>query len=192
MANKINGYTVVAYPESIPKDYSEKLDVLPFGYKSALHDKDVNPETGQLKKAHIHFFFQGNPTKRQKEYIQASLGVAYGEPVRDLSGMYDYLTHENDPDKFHYSRDIIQTSRKWCQEAFEMHYTPKFDTRADLLRCIADNDIHEYYELVEFVATLNRPDLESECTRYWVMRYLDSRRYSSLQKSHSARKGELS
>lgn len=179
MANQINGFTVVAYPESMPSNWATELDKLPFGYCSALHDKDINEETGQLKKAHMHFFFQGNPSKSQKEYIYASLGISYGEVVRNASAMYDYLTHEDKPEKYHYSRDIINVSRKWCQEIFDLHYTPKVDTTAELIRFIEENAIDEYRDLMIELAKMSRDDLIKEAQKYWVMRYVDSRRFAT-------------
>lgn len=178
MANrKPQGYTVVSWPESMPENWVEQLNSLPFGYCVALHDKDVD-EDGVIKKAHMHFFFQGNPTPKQREYIHASLGVYYGEPVRNAEDMYNYLTHEDKPDKYHYSRDIINASPKWCQELFEQHITPKYDTTSELLDIIETQHIEEYADLVRYVARYeDRPDLMKEVQKYWVTRYVDSIRH---------------
>ena len=121
MSNRIYGYTVVSYPESMPPNWRLQLNSLPFGYASCLHDKDVKVDDDGVvteKKAHIHFFFQGKVTKRQKEYIHGALGVSYGEDVRSASGLFDYLTHEHNPDKYHYSKDSIQYSQKVLDSTF--------------------------------------------------------------------------
>ena len=170
------GYTIIAYPESMPDTWEMMLEGLPFGYSWCLHDKDVD-EDGVIKKAHIHFFFQGLPTKKQKEYICASLGVSYmGQDVRSASGLYDYLTHENSPEKYHYDRDSIQHSSKWSQEAFEDLYRPKTDYTVEIMQIIVQNDITEYSDLLEWIASNGRQELFTESKKLWVMRYVDSRR----------------
>lgn len=174
MSNKIYGYTVVSYPESMPDDWKIKLGSLPFGYCYSLHDKDRDEE-GNQKKPHEHFYFQGSPTKKQKQYIHEALGVEYGEPVRSAGGMYDYLTHENNPNKYHYSKDNIQHSEKWNQELFESSYTP-VPTEAEMIDFIEEYDIEEFSDLLKLLRTLGRTDLLKTATRYWVQSYITSRR----------------
>lgn len=184
------GYLTVAYQESMPDDWQQKLESLGFGYSYCLHDKDVwksdgiingvAHKAGELKKPHIHFFFQGVPTMKQKKYIHDSLGVNYGEDCRSANGAYDYLTHENDPDKYHYSKDSISYSLKWNQEAFDAHYVPKRDTYTELLLTIKNNGFYEYHELMEYLAGLEDEELIKEGKALWVMRYMDSRRYALM------------
>lgn len=174
MANKIYGYTVVAYPESMPEDWKIRLGSLPFGYCYALHDEDVD-EDGVIKKPHEHFYFQGSPTKKQKDYIHGALGVHRGEPVRSAGGMYEYLTHENNPNKYHYSKDIIQHSEKWDQELFESSYIAVPST-AEMINYIEENNVMEYAELMRMLSRSGREDLLKMATRYWVQAYITSRR----------------
>lgn len=176
MANCKMGYLTIAYPESMPADWREKLEELPFGYVYALHDKDVDGD-GKLKKSHMHFYFQGVPTARQKKYIHDSLGVHYGEDCRSANGAYDYLTHENDPDKYHYSKDSITQSSKWSQEAFETHYIPKRNLAQELISVIESHDMVEYADVLAWTMTNADEELQAEAQRYWVMRYVDSRRH---------------
>lgn len=185
MANKVYGYTVVAYPESMPTDYVERLNKLPFGYLYALHDKDTKKnEDGQEepKKAHMHFYFQGKPTKKQIEYIYASLNVSYGEYVRSANDMVDYLTHENHPDKYHYSKDIIQQSAKWNQELFECALTTVKDDTFDIIKFIEERDIIEYSDLLMELLNEGRDDLLKSSKQYWVMRYIQSRHFKGEEK----------
>lgn len=195
--NKIYGYTVVAYPDSIPDDWEEKLNKLTFGYCWALHDRDWKvTDDGEIepKKAHMHFYFQGKPTSKQKQYIHESLNVNYGEPVRSASGMFDYLTHENHPNKEHYERDSIKKSAKWDDEMFEMSYVPKIDYEAIILGLIAENDIYEYSHLINLIVQQGYDEVEKsgimrEAKKYWVMRYIDSRRNVRKEKDTSKHGG---
>lgn len=180
------GYLTVAYPESMPPNWKEDLEMLPFGYACCTHDKDkwgsdgvvngVPHKKGDPKKAHTHFFFQGVPTNAQKKLIHAILGVNYGEDCRSANGAYDYLTHENDPDKYHYSKDNISYSPKWSQEAFDAHYTPKRNLKAELGMIIDQNKITEYADLMSHLFALDDEDLQTEASKYWVTKYIDSRR----------------
>lgn len=182
--NKIYGYTVVAYPDSIPSDWEEKLNKLTFGYCWALHDKDYKvTDEGEIvpKKPHMHFYFQGKPTSKQKKYIQESLNVNYGEDVRSASGMFDYLTHENHPNKQHYERDSIKKSAKWDDEMFEMSYVPQVEYEGLVLGLITEYDICEYSHLIDIIMQqgydeFERTGIMKEVKKYWVMRYIDSRR----------------
>lgn len=185
MANAIYGYTVVSYPESMPEDWQERLVKLPFGYCYALHDNDfkLDVDTGEVikKKAHIHFYFQNNPSAKQKRYIHESLCVNFGQPVRNASAMFDYLTHENDVSKTHYSKDIIVKSAKWDEEMFEMQYMPKVDYEGILHEVISQHDITEYSELIDYLmkeeySVVERKGIMQEAKKLWVMRYIDSLR----------------
>ena len=178
MANKIYGYTVVAYPESMPTNWKILLNELPFGYCYSLHDKDVDSD-GVLKKPHYHFFFQGKATPNQKKYIHGALAINYGEDIRSYAGMYDYLTHENNPDKHHYSKDRIQYSDKWNQELFECNYNATVqDSMLDIIQIIDRVHITEYSQLLNYLVVEGRQDLLSASKAYWVIKYIDSKRNS--------------
>lgn len=179
--NCINGYTVVAYQESMPQDWQMKLDLLPFGYLYAIHDKDIYTDgqnAGELKKTHLHFCFQGKATKKQKQYIHEALGVKYGQDIRNFSAFYDYLTHENHKNKYHYDKSVIKQSFKWEQELFDAQYKPKIDYTTQLIQFIDKNNIVEYSEL--FGAILGEFGADEEILKvakqYWVIRYIDSKR----------------
>lgn len=185
MSNKIWGYTVVSYPESMPENWRLQLENLPMGYCYAIHDKDPKiDENGEIigtKKAHIHFFFQGRPTSKQKEYIHATLNVSYGESVHDPMKMYEYLTHKNNPDKFHYPIDSIKHSDKWEQELFEQacSYSPDGKSKTvELLTFM--KPYHEYYDLLQALVEQDRLDLISEAKQPWVKNALMSKKYGDL------------
>lgn len=182
MSNKIYGYAVVAYPESMPSDWQQKLEVLPFGYCYAKHDKDVNKETGELKKAHIHFYFQGHPTSSQKKVIYESLNIhEYGEDVRSADGMYQYLTHSNYPDKYQYSKDIIRQSTKWNQELFESNLSFEA-SESELIDFILSNNITEYAGLMVSIVTSGRTtEFMKMAKQPWVYHFIDSLRYGDGQ-----------
>lgn len=189
MGNARCGYTAIAYPESIPWDWETALNKLPFGYCYALHDRDVD-EYGELKKPHMHFFFQGVPEKKQIKYIWDNLGVQYGEYVRSISGMFEYLTHENNPDKFHYPRDIIQFSAKWCQEAFDMKYVPHRDTDAEIYALIKEQNILEYFVLQDECYKIGDKELMRAANNHKWVAYLNSKRNALHQQALEWNRGK--
>lgn len=180
MANKIYGYTVVCWPESMPDDWETALLSLPFGYALSLHDKDTD-DSGKLKKAHMHIYFQGKPTKHQKEYIHRALGITYGENVQSAQGMFDYLTHENNPEKYHYSRDNIQYSPKWSQELFEVSCSGATDYTQQLIEYILENGIYEYSELMVNLIHDNKLEYIKTAKQPFIWHFIDSLRHRTKQ-----------
>lgn len=183
MVRSIVGYTIIAYPESMPDDWQLKLEKLPFGYCYALHDKDIRVDDDgviEQKKAHMHFFFLGTVNQKQKNYISASLGVnIMGQPVRRASDMYDYLTHENALEKYHYSKEIIVHSSKWCQEEFETIASRDLDTAdhaVEIIQIVRQANITEYSDLMDYLLENGYEQLLTASKALWVMRYIDSRR----------------
>lgn len=183
MGRAIVGYTIIAYPESMPDDWQTKLEKLPFGYCYALHDKDTRVDDDGVivqKKAHMHFFFLGTVSQKQKNYISASLGLnIQGQPVRRASDMYDYLTHENSAEKYHYSKEIITHSSKWSQEEFETIASRDQDTAehtGEIIQIVNQENITEYSDLMDYLNENGYVQLLSASKALWVMRYIDSRR----------------
>ena len=90
--------------------------------------------------------------------------------------MYEYLTHENNPEKYHYPRDIIQVSAKWCQEAFDMQYVPSRDTDREIYALIKQHNILEYFDLLdECYKTGDKELIRAANNHKWVA-YLNSKR----------------
>lgn len=189
------GYLVIAYPESMPPAWAETLQVLPFGYACALHDKDTwkvdtgEHKAGELKKPHMHFFFQGVPTKKEREFIHAALGVKRGEDCRNYSAAWDYLTHENSRDKYRYSKDIIQYSPKFSQEEFEENYEPKREPDKVIMRIVEALNIVEYSQLLAALYD-EEDDVRMEAHKYWVPKYIDSRRNANYLTDREAARAE--
>lgn len=162
LANKKLGLTLVAYPESLPSDWVLQLEQLPLGFCYALHDKDTD-ENGKTKKAHVHIYFQGTPNAKQKKYISQVTGISYLIDVRSASDMFEYLTHENHSDKYHYDKSIIHYSNDWSQEAFEMLCKTegqKNITYGEIIDIVKTNKLKNMYELTEYI-NANCDDAES-------------------------------
>lgn len=103
-------YQGVLYPDSESYCCDDVLNILKstfpeFAY--ILHDKDVD-ENGELKKPHIHWVGR----LKAARYLSAladDLGVAENmiERCRSFDAFIRYLTHIDDPDKFHYPLEAV-------------------------------------------------------------------------------------
>lgn len=89
-------------------------------YALSLHDKDVNDD-GTLKKAHIHCILRFGE-KRSCSKIMKLFGEKMARPLifveSEFCRYYDYLTHEDETDKYHYPKEQIITddSAYWERE----------------------------------------------------------------------------
>lgn len=115
------------YPESLPDNWLEflKQSCIEFAL-SPLHDKDVytkdvqaeddtdlvQGKVGQVKKAHYHGIFAfTNPTTFKNVY--ESFLKPLGQPIPltcdNVRRAYEYFWHKNDPDKYQYNKEDVQT-----------------------------------------------------------------------------------
>ena len=175
MSNHINAMWTVAYPESMSPDWEAQLDIFPFCY--CLHDKDVDAD-GVIKKAHVHIVFQGRLTPKQCAFVRSVLGVADNwviQPVYSWAGVMDYLTHENEKDKYHYSRDDIYYGSCWCAE-FVPEIPRKRDLDMEIIECIIQNDIFEIYDLSRLYIDDDEMKAYMRKNAYFVQSLLMSKR----------------
>ena len=106
-------WTFLFYKESAPADYLEVLEELHIPFiLSPWHDKDINRQTGELKKSHKHgaFFFDSLKSYKQvSELIKDKLnGPAHVEIVQSPKGLFDYFIHAENKEKTQYDIDDIE------------------------------------------------------------------------------------
>lgn len=115
------------YPESLPDNWLEflKQSCIEFAL-SPLHDKDVytkdvrdaddtdlvKAKAGDVKKPHYHGIFAfTNPTTFNNVY--ESFLKPLGQPIPltcdNVRRAYEYFWHKNDPDKYQYNKEDVQT-----------------------------------------------------------------------------------
>lgn len=97
-------FSFVVYPESAPHDWIEQLKKRGLAFVvSPLHNKDVNPD-GTPKKAHYHVIVSwGNTTTyRAARGLCVLLNCPQPQLLKSCNGMYRYLTHKDNPEKFQY------------------------------------------------------------------------------------------
>lgn len=164
---KSRNWTLIVYPESAPKNWEDFLAGYTYCY--CLHDKDVNKDTGKLKKAHIHVLltFEGPITYTAMKQLTDSLNSPVPQPARSLRGMIRYLIHADNKNKYHYNReDIVSVG---MDQEIEQAFTPKKtdedkkDDRVSLYKKLADiissKEIIDWDQLDVILYALNDNDL---------------------------------
>ena len=179
---KKRNWAFVLYPESAPADWVEQLKK--GGLKCAispLHDRDVNPDKTP-KKAHYHVIvcYEGPTTYNNVKRLTESLHQPIPQPLEQVRGYYRYLTHEDNPEKFQYSKADIQTINGFdIREYGELTRSDVIRLKKEVMRFIRDNDITEYAVLMNILqdggeATADMFEVASNHTLFYRA-YLTSR-----------------
>lgn len=120
MAEQGRKFCGILYPDAenyICDDVLETIRNYFDKWAYVLHDKDVLPESGELKKAHYHWVGSlNNPVRIETvikrldvpsqavEYIRMKGGKA------NWKGSVKYLVHDSSPDKYQYDPDSVITN----------------------------------------------------------------------------------
>lgn len=176
-------WTFLIYQESTPVNYLDVLDSMQVPYiLSPWHDKDIDSQTGELKKAHKHgaLFFE-----TLKSYSQVSTlistklnGPAHVEIVMSPKGMYNYFTHAENPEKTAYAIKDIE-----CGSGFDLtKFLADQNTDVlmqDILETIEEKKMTEFEQLVDNFRTQNPEILRILIKNaYFFSKYLDSKRHN--------------
>ena len=163
--DKARYFTFLLYPESIPEDWIEKLELLgvPIAI-SPLHDKDLSDVKGQkYKKAHYHVIYVAkNPVTVDsvRKRIQRALGNKSISMVQiviqSIENMYLYLTHESKDaiakNKHIYDKEDIKLLNNFD---IDRYITLDVEDKDDLLNEVCDmideHDLANMRELRRFV-----------------------------------------
>ena len=177
-----NKWTFLIYKESAPENYLEILEELHIPFiLSPWHDKDINKETGEFKKAHKHgvLFFESLKSYTQvSELLTEKLNTpSHVEIVMSPKGMYDYFIHAENPEKTLYNIEDIESGCGFELDKFliEQNSNLFLETVIDV---ITDNDFTEFEDLVHYARHNNTSLLGLIIERtYFFTRFLDSRRH---------------
>ena len=181
-----NKWAFLLYEESAPPHYLEILEELHIPYiLSPWHDKDVNKQTGEFKKAHRHgalFFDSLKSYKQVSELLTEKLNTpAYVEAVMSPKGMYDYFTHAENPDKTLYDVNDIESGCGFEIENFLIEQNLE-NFMSEVIDIIEENHFVEFEDLVRFARKENALLLNLIINKtYFFAKYLDSRRYNQVK-----------
>lgn len=106
-------HCLLLYPDD--ETHMQALDYIKHNYEHLyiLHDKDVNKDTGELKKAHYHVIIEFKSAKWCSA-LAKELGITenYIEQVNNYEKALEYLIHFNDDEKFQYNLDDVKGTFK--------------------------------------------------------------------------------
>ena len=162
---KARYFTFLLYPESIPNDWIDKLELIgvPIAI-SPLHDKDLSDIEGQkYKKEHYHVIYVSkNPVTAEsvRLKVKRSLGDKSVAMVQIIStsmeNMYLYLTHESKDasakNKHKYKRSEIKLINNFDIDRYiTLDVEDKEDLFNEICDIIDDHDLANMRELKNFV-----------------------------------------
>ena len=143
-------WTIVLYPESAPEDWREiiKQSGIVFAV-SPLHDRDLNADDTP-KKPHHHLIlaYSGPTTYNNVKSFCDELNQPIPKPLESVRGMYRYFTHEENPEKAQYDKNLIEHYNGFSLANFcELMRGEVMEIKKRVFDLIDDADIKEYYEL---------------------------------------------
>lgn len=178
-----NKWAFLLYKESAPENYLEILESMHIPFiLSPWHDKDVNKETGEFKKAHKHgaLFFETLKSYSQvSELLTSNLNTpAHVEVVMSPKGMYDYFTHAENPEKTLYDINDIESGCGFNLDKFLIsNNNDKFLSL--IIDIIEEYNFTEFNNLVRYARKENLMLLDLIMNKtYFFAKYLDSKRHS--------------
>lgn len=147
-------WAFVLYPESAPDNWIEQLQQtgLPFCV-SPLHDKDINP-TGEKKKEHYHIIlcYNGPTTFKCVKNITDNLNQPIPIALEQVDGYFRYLTHEDNPEKYHYNKSDIKAFNGFDIDNYNALTVSQVKSiLIELQKIIRDNSVYEYCDLLDFL-----------------------------------------
>lgn len=178
-----NKWAFLLYQESAPDNYLEVLEELHIPFVlSPWHDKDVNKETGEFKKAHKHgaLSFESLKSYSQvSELLTKHLNTpSHVEVIMSPKGMYDYFIHAENPEKTLYNIEDIESGCGFDLEKFLIENNTGLFL-ATVIDVIIENDFTEFEDLVEYARYNDNSLLGLIIERtYFFTKFLDSRRYN--------------
>lgn len=180
-------WAFLIYKDSVPENYLRILEKtrVPF-VLSPWHNQDVDSKTGELKKAHKHgalYFDSLKSYSQVSDLIKTQLnGPAKVEVVMSPTGMYDYFTHADNPEKTLYDINDIESGNGFNLEKFLLEQNSNHFI-VEVINVIENHDFTEFEEFVRY-ATENSPMLLELIVdkTYFFSKYLDSRRHNPLKK----------
>lgn len=179
--DKNRHWTFLVYPESAPNNWKEILQETGCQIAiSPLHDKDENPDN-ELKKPHFHILicFPGPTTFRKVNTLCSQLNSPIPKRVLSIIGIYRYLTHLDNPEKYQYNEeDIVVLNGFDIKEYNGLTTSQTLAIKKAIQKLIIDNHLTEYSDLMDYIIDNLSNDFYQVASNNTLFfdRYLSSRR----------------
>lgn len=179
---KKRNWAFVAYPESLPTNWKEQLQLTGLQVAiSPLHDKDKDP-TGEPKKPHYHVIlcYAGPTSHNVVKALTDSLNCPIPQPLEQVRGYYRYFTHMDNPEKYQYSPDTIETINGFSIMDFvELTKSEVLTAKRKLQSLIRERNILEYSDFMDYLQDSENMEQEYDVASnntYFFEKYISSRR----------------
>lgn len=159
MQPKIRYFAFLGYPESMPENWQQLLELSGLKALAILHDRDLSddPEekaNGVLKKAHYHFLidYRAPTTRRKATQIAEEYGTHHIEVLISPGSYARYMTHQGEKyqDKFQYDpREVLEFGGASYEELSCSNEELKSRDGLEILDMIVQNDITGLDQLLE-------------------------------------------
>lgn len=186
-SERYRNWVFIQYDDSSPADWREVLDTYLIPWcESPLHDKDVNPGTGELKKPHRHIVLaaDGVKTFEQIKEITDSINATIPVKCHSLRGQVRYFAHLDNPEKYQYSvSDIIPHAGFDVDLALAPTASQRYAYVREMIRWCKDNEIYEFQDLMDYAMDDRFEDwfpLLCDNSAYIVSAYLRSARMRNV------------
>ena len=150
---RVRNITFMLYEDSCNPDWQKLLEDEHIPCMWIYHDKDVNPDDGELKKPHYHVIlcFEGKKSPKQLQSYADMCGAANGlyKEVQSIRGMARYLCHMDNPEKFQYSSDEVHTVAIDYNGIVGMPQD-KYKAISEMIDCCEENNIISFRELLMY------------------------------------------
>lgn len=179
---KKRNWAFVAYPESLPTNWKEQLQLTGLQVAiSPLHDKDKDP-IGEPKKPHYHVIlcYAGPTSYNVVKALTDSLNCPIPQPLEQVRGYYRYFTHMDNPEKYQYSPDTIETINGFSIMDFvELTKSEVLTAKRKLQSLIRERNILEYSDFMDYLQDSENMEQEYDVASnntYFFEKYISSRR----------------
>lgn len=177
-------WCIVVYPDSAPSNWRDILDDLHIEWvESPLHDMDVNPGTGELKKPHWHVLLMFGSVKTYEQVCEviAPLNCPIPQRCFSVKGNVRYMIHLDNPDKYQYPQSAIVSHGGYdIADAFKPSASERYTLIRDMCAFVCANDICEFQDLVDYAMAEHFDDwfpLLCDSCAYVVGQYIKSQRH---------------
>lgn len=183
MATRNRGFAFVIYPESAPDNWRDIIDEFHVQWaESPLHEFDVNPGTGEIKKPHWHIVlnFDSVKTLEQVKKLIEPLNGTIPIPLNSVRGMVRYFAHLDNPEKYQYPVDqIIGHGGMDVQDLLRLSASARYQVIKKMCLYCDEHNITEFYQLMDYAMAEKMEDwfpLLCDNSAYIVNQYIKSLR----------------
>jgi len=175
---RTRNYGTIIYPESAG-DFEERIrEAKVPAILSPLHNRDVNKDTGELKKEHYHLLimFDGVKTREQAEELISEIGGVGCEVVKSVTGYARYLCHLDEKEKYKYSIGDVKEFFGADYVSLIKNKSDRYEAIAEIIEYCEKNEIIAFFEIVNY-ARKEKPEwfrVLCDSGAYIVEKYLKS------------------